>query len=647
MIPKRLLIVTILYANCFFILLFVAHYTFNSYAWDTGLFNQVLWSTLHGNPFYYTLEPFWTKTNSFLGAHFAPILLLILPFYAIYPHAEALFVIHTMTITLGAIVIYKMSLYILNDEKLSFAFSIAYLFNPLVIGLISEYFHLEDFFLLFTLLSIYFFTKNDWRKYFFCMALSLMTIEYAAIPVAAWGFTILLTRIRKKIQADKVLLSAVTTIVIALIYFQLAQYMRYIFGYNPLPLHQEWNILGATKIEEVPFKIIEHPENAFNALTYDLTSKSFYLVLVFAPLLLLFEPKYLLPTLPWFIIALFSNYPPYYTIWTQYPAFIIPYLFISAIQGAKKLNHMLPKIILLGRFIKLSILLFLSLTLLFGFAGTFRLSNMSNWTHTEAVYRILALIPENASILTQDNIFPHVSSRLNAYTIPSPLEKGFESTDKEMLSSFSKLGIEYVLVDLKATEPASVAAGKIILEDFIFKSCNYGLYAAYDGIFLFKNGYFGKPIYIQGPLLLTFNYKALSLFSGQVIKVFNSRSSLVLYHSTNDPANVTFWYGPYISLLPGKYRTTFWLMIDRPTTNYVIKLDVSAYDLGEKELASRIIYGFDFPTANNWYNFTLEFTLDKPSTMVEFRGLQVSNTTGVYLDFIDVELIELTYTGCQ
>jgi hypothetical protein len=86
-------------------------------------------------------------------------------------------------------------------------------------------------------------------------------------------------------------------------------------------------------------------------------------------------------------------------------------------------------------------------------------------------------------------------------------------------------------------------------------------------------------------------------------------------------------------------------MIDRPTTGYVMKIDVSAYDLGGRELASRVLHGSDFLNIGEWNDFTLEFTLEEPSMMVEFRGLQVSNLTGVYLDFIKVEVIEL-YAGC-
>jgi uncharacterized membrane protein len=645
-LPKNLLIVLILYTACLYAILLLSHFTFKTYAWDTGLFNQVLWSTLQGKPFYYTLEPFWTRTKSFLGAHFAPLLILILPFYAIYPSPETLFLIHSIVITLGAIAIFRLSKLILDDEELSFTFSIAYLINPLVIGIALASFHLEDFFLLFTILSIYFFIKNDWKKYFTCIVLSLLTIEYAAIPIIAFGFTMFLMKVRDGQCIDKtaIIMSSVT-VGMGLMYFPLAQYTRHLLGYNPQPLFQEWQMLGANYIEEVPFKVIENPMNSWKALTHDFIDKLLYLLAVFAPLLFLpiLAPLSLLPTLPWFIISLFSNYPPYYTIWTQYPAYIIPFLFLAAALGAKKCTKKFLNSNFLKKLMLVSITSFFSLILILNFHTLFHFTNMDEWGHVQTVHRILALIPEDASVLTQNNIFPHVSNRLNAYTIPSPTwGRHFERIAKELLLNLTRLDIEFVLLDLKA-DVDSVAAAKTILKDFVFRNCNYGLYAASDGVLLFKRGYTGRPIFVQ--LIFVYNFNNIVLHSGHIVKAHNSTSPFVLYHDVNDEANTTFWFGPYTPLIPGKYKVTFRLMIDRPTTGYVMKIDVSAYDLGGRELASRVLHGSDFLNIGEWNDFTLEFTLEEPSMMVEFRGLQVSNLTGVYLDFIKVEAIEL-YAGC-
>ncbi len=50
------------------------HLSFHSYGWDLGIFDQVLWNTAHGRPFAYSF-----REMSYLGDHFQPVLLLLVP----------------------------------------------------------------------------------------------------------------------------------------------------------------------------------------------------------------------------------------------------------------------------------------------------------------------------------------------------------------------------------------------------------------------------------------------------------------------------------------------------------------------------------------------------------------------------------------
>ncbi len=50
------------------------HYSFHSYGWDLGIFDQVLWSIAHGHGFHYTFRDMW-----YLGDHFQPMLVLLAP----------------------------------------------------------------------------------------------------------------------------------------------------------------------------------------------------------------------------------------------------------------------------------------------------------------------------------------------------------------------------------------------------------------------------------------------------------------------------------------------------------------------------------------------------------------------------------------
>ena len=74
----------------------------------------------------------------------------------------------------------------------------------------------------------------------------------------------------------------------------------------------------------------------------------------------------------------------------------------------------------------------------------------SSGDHERILHDVLGSVPKNASILTQDNIFPHVSDRVNAYVIPDRWinagnirEIAIEFVNETMNQ------VEYVLVDSK------------------------------------------------------------------------------------------------------------------------------------------------------------------------------------------------------
>ncbi len=499
-IPTNLIIATFLFVAFFSIFLTLNHNIFNTYAWDVGIFNQVLWSTLNGRPFYYTMEPFWSANNNFLATHFSPILVLVLPFYALYPKPETLFVIHSAIIALGVIVAYKLSYLLLRNGRYALIFSSLYFFNPLVVGQAFSSFHLEDFFMTLMMFTIYFFVKKDWRKYFVSLALTLMTIEYAAIPLIFFGVAMLLmiNRWGSSSWGVKFWIPLIT-IISSLLYFLAIQNIQLSLGLIQLNIHQEWRILGANSIIEVPLKVLENPVAALNALSYDSFYKTWYLLMIFAPVLFLplLKPAYLIPISPWLIIALFSNYPAYYVIFTHYPAFVAPFIFLAAVYGYRKIaKNISAKVTKLK---KLAPIVMLAITIVSLFVASPRIESVSylaraDLQHVAKVYETLNLVPRNASILAQDNIFPHVSDRFEAYTIPSPGWEGFSSISIETLNDTLAKKPEYIIIDLKADNQYSRAIGETILWTLSrFDAPPYGLLLEYDGIYLFKLGYRKLP----------------------------------------------------------------------------------------------------------------------------------------------------------
>ena len=99
----------LVYAAVFGSLALVRHWAFHSTANDLGVFDQVLWNTVHGRFMESTLSLERCDPHSFFLDHFSPALLLIVPFYTVVPRPETLIVFQTVALAFGAWPIYLLA----------------------------------------------------------------------------------------------------------------------------------------------------------------------------------------------------------------------------------------------------------------------------------------------------------------------------------------------------------------------------------------------------------------------------------------------------------------------------------------------------------------------------------------------------------
>jgi len=262
----------------------------------------------------------------------------------------------------------------------------------------------------------------------------------------------------------------------------------------------------------------------------------------------------------------------------------------------------------------------------------------------DSAHNIIPLIPENASVLTTNNLFPHVSNRFNAWVLPYTYDEpyphyytGISDIWKEYaIKILNETNPDFVLLDLRIGETKSM---KLIISELLAKR-SYGVYAYADDILLLKRNYEDAPkIFV--PLDAKFNYKKLILYDGSIVREITSVSGKVLAHTTRDIANVTFWGGPNHIMPPGQYEVTFRLKLSGNAQNVsVVTLDV-ATDRGTRILNSTVLHVSDFKELETWEEFTLAFQIMELPTNIEFRGLQMSNRVDLYLDYIEV--VQLNY----
>jgi uncharacterized membrane protein len=636
-----IIVAIIIYGIVFSYFTVLKHNVFQSYAWDLGIFNQALYTTLHnGRLFYYTTELYLNSGGSYFAVHFSPVLFLLLPFYAINPSSTTLLIIQSFALSLGALPLYLLTKELLKSNKAGFMLAIAYLLYPALQGANWIDFHPPALLPLLFFSLCYFMIKHRWKLYFPCVLLTLMIEEHVVFMVliiAAYYFLISgnvksLFKLNKPLRMDEKLASIITLLV-CIIYYAFSVYIKNYFPIDPkyvelLKATSAYSVLGV-KGDPIlfPFFVLSNPQNAFNALMYDYPLKFLYIIFLFGPLLFIpFKSKLSIGIIALLALFLFSNYNAYYSVGTQYPLYVVPLIFIAAIYGLRKFDFHVRSSILKTT-LMVTLLFTVSISPISPISNSFArewllwypIISLTPNENTVSLNNLVNVIPSNASVLTQNNIFSHISSRVNAYVIPLSNVANDTEYIRSLISSS-----EYVLLDLTLQDSNT----KFVFDE-ITRNNSHGVYALASDAILFKRGFQGDPLFAHYTEYGVFSaYKDLNTTSfSQIVSDSSATSEKVVVCPKESTGY--FVFGPYTYLLPGSYEVTFTVKTGEHNSSRVGWCDVSS-NFGDSIASKRDIFGFELQP-NKWTNFTLAFTSTKLLTVVEFRAFGYG-TADMYMD---------------
>jgi len=258
---------------------------------------------------------------------------------------------------------------------------------------------------------------------------------------------------------------------------------------------------------------------------------------------------------------------------------------------------------------------------------------------TDLIDEFLRLIPPSASILTQNDIFPHVSDRAEAYMyIPK---------DSGITTDYILVDINSPWYDWKQPEQFGDREAPSGPAQTGLKNGEYGVYASGGSLLLLKKGYIGEPA-LFFPLDEKFNYERLyrDTERSDVDQDLTSTSGHVLCHNTEEHLVGDFWYGPYMHILPGLYRVTFALKVNSGQNfnpnEEIVEIDISAGGEGRDPIVNKTsIFASSMPAIGKWFNYTVFFSATVPIKGVEFRGYvwSESKNYSICLDYVRVEQI--------
>jgi len=470
------LVLMAVYAAYFSYYTILKHYAFQSYAFDLGIFMQYMWSTVQGGAVLYAS----VLESSCFAWHFQPILFFLVPLYAIFPHAETLLVLQTLVLALGALPVY----WIARDElgaRVGVAFAGLYLLYPALHGVNTFDFHPVALAIPILLLCFYAFKKKRYRWGMALAVLAMMCKENVTLVVIALGFYWLWVARKKNpgrlewrgLPRERDIVYPLCLSMVGAIWLLLA--------INVVIPH--FSLTG-----EYPWFGRYGDGGIFGSLLANASGKLWYLVYLFAPLLFvpLLSPPTLLVGLPVFAQNLLAVDANMYSIMFQYPSLLIPWLFLASIYGISRLSTVRGRRTqaVAGRLLCIMLPSTLVMALLVSPSPIALDRSMPQLTpHHAILEQAIELVPEDASIYTQNDIFPHVCHRMHAYahTINRPPDF-FEFHDGDY---------DYVLAD--STLPQSIL--KWGSEESLERlEREYGVYAEGDGVYLYKRGYEGEPL---------------------------------------------------------------------------------------------------------------------------------------------------------
>ncbi|ASJ06964.1 DUF2079 domain-containing protein [Thermococcus pacificus] len=398
------------------------HYTFRTNAYDLGIFMQAIWSTANGfRVLYNTIEEYQVCVTTHLGVHFSPILLVLVPIYKVFPHAETLLIIQTFVIALSAYPLFLLSKKVLHSERLSLAIVVLYLMNSLLHGINGYDFHATPFALPFIFMTALYFERGEYRKALVSSFFVLLVKEDAGLSILSLSMFYLLRNSKLfSLQTYKSLFEKILTNKLhpsektALIMGVLATSWVLISWRVIIPHIAGVHITSAVYyarfpcVEYIPMKILY-----------------FIVANLTLGLLTFLRPKYtfLLTFAPWLEILL-SCEKNLFRIGFQYPYMILPLSLISVIYTIRELqSNNLKKVFAVS--VLVGILFSILTTPILPLDNEIKKDLLVPphyyqpiTHHDRLLLDIIKVVDStNFSVLTQNDIFPHLANRISTYVI--------------------------------------------------------------------------------------------------------------------------------------------------------------------------------------------------------------------------------------
>ena len=430
-IPLALLVLAVLLFALFFSQRTILRYhAYEARALDMGNLNQAIWNTAHGDWFRMTnQEPGLTSRLSY---HVEPLILLLAPFYRLFPSVEFLLIVQASIAALGALPLFALARHRRLSDWMGLVFAVAYLLNPALQGAVWYEFHPVTLAPTFLMAAFYFLVMGRTGWFALFAALAAGCKEEIGLLVGMLGIYAFFALHRRRLGILTALLGFGWSL------FAVLGIQAAFAGGN---IHWgRFDYLGATTTEKAS-ALLTRPDLLIGQLQKTPVLRYFFQLLLPVGFTALLAPEVFFLALPSLAINLLADFSPMHEATRLiYVAPVLPFVMLASVMGvARAAEWSVQWARGEGRgavesprasaqsasaaFYSVSAIVVLSGVLasqwLYGY-----LPGMPNYLplavtdHHRAAQAIIDQIPSDAKVSAHDRLNPHVSGRSTVYIFP-------------------------------------------------------------------------------------------------------------------------------------------------------------------------------------------------------------------------------------
>jgi uncharacterized membrane protein len=665
--------------------------------WDLGIYQQALWSTSHGRPFYESADYETGGFGTFLQVHSAFILYLVVPLYAAWPYQWTLFAIQSIVVSAAAYPLYLLGRDVTGSSKLGLTSGIVYLaWAPTLAANLYD-FHIESFLPVEVFAFVLLWNRGRYGWGLLVAGLAFATMEFTPVLLffAALFFFVpdgrsafrairkLATTtdrtafaratVRRFVAQQRSVFSAGLMAICALAYYLnlvfRERYLGTLLGTGAFPSAPTGYVIGGT-LGELGI--------ATQNLGVDFPAKflSWVLLLALLGFVPLLAPRALLLAVPWAALSFLNANLNYHIIGWQYGFIEGAALLVAFVFGLGELvriRHWLstrwderdPDLaeeserwsrarwrstrhslrawfgrVVVGVFVALLAVNLAASPLdptlhnASGLGGGYRLWEVSP-PGFAAVQALAGLIPPGAEVLASDNLFPLVANDLHAYTL-------FWDQDSSLLLPFNSSHLpEYSLLSENHTYAVPAWLSEALSNRSEFGVRGVAWISPVGAVLLFEAGYRGAPSNFELPTPSAEGFSGSSLYpqaGGELVA--NPDPAFPELVESVAGSQGPIWSAPYTNLPVGSYTITLELRAQplEPTALPSPSTNVLLVNAGAFAQPLWFESNLTYSALNGspWVPVSFSVFVSEPAIEVEIRGYLSDPTVRIEIESMEI-----------